>query len=220
MLKGIPQLYENMTLDNFEGDVIKARALEALRAKKNIFITGIPGAGKSHLGIGLLRQWHTDVRSGKFFVSEELVRREEQALWAEVERRRRVGAPPGEEVLADKLSCQRHGRFLQVPEFFLELRDTIGTERRESDVLDYYAKRDLLVLDDLGAGGESPYSRDMLLLLINRRLEQLRQTIVNSNLSLPLISERIDDRLASRLAASVVLVMPERDRRVGRSDDR
>ena len=57
-----------------------------------------------------------------------------------------------------------------------------------------------LVLDDLGAGSLSDCERRYTLELIDTRLNKLRPTIVTSNWNLQEIAERMDDRIASRLA--------------------
>lgn len=71
-----------------------------------------------------------------------------------------------------------------------------------------------LVLDDLGIGKRSDFIPDIIYLIIDKRIEMNRPTIVTSNLSLTDISEIIDDRLASRLSGFEYLKIEGEDKRV------
>lgn len=57
-----------------------------------------------------------------------------------------------------------------------------------------------LVLDDLGVGKRSDFVPDIIYMIVDKRLDLGKPTIVTSNLKLEEISDLIDDRLASRLA--------------------
>ena len=101
-----------------------------------------------------------------------------------------------------------------IPRFVVEMRDS----NRNSDIetqleqIRPISNRKLLVLDDLGAEKPSEYSAQALYLLISERLDEMRPTIVTSNLTLPEI-EVFDPRLASRLFGMDHFVMEGRDRR-------
>jgi len=75
-------------------------------------------------------------------------------------------------------------------------------------------KSRFLVLDDLGAGSLSDCERRYTLELIDTRLNSMRPTIVTSNWNLEEISERMDDRVASRLAGFAALELAGKDRRL------
>ncbi len=103
-------------------------------------------------------------------------------------------------------------------EFFRELRESLtghpGTAT-ERDVLGLYSSTEFLVLDDLGAGAGSDFERRFAVEVIELRMNQLRPTIVTTNWTLQEISDRIDDRLASRLSAFKRLEFGGRDLRAG-----
>jgi DNA replication protein DnaC len=66
------------------------------------------------------------------------------------------------------------------------------------------AEADLLVLDDIGALRTSDWSREQLHAVIDRRYNAMRPTVVTTNL--PKLGDEVGDRIASRLAADIVIV--------------
>jgi DNA replication protein DnaC len=91
--------------------------------------------------------------------------------------------------------------WINVPELLLKIRssfDKRGSDSEEKIIADYSGKR-LLCLDDLAAEKVSEYSISTLYMILNRRGEYGRLTVVTSNLTLDGISQRLDDRIASRL---------------------
>ncbi|MDI3298359.1 MAG: ATP-binding protein [Bacillota bacterium] len=111
--------------------------------------------------------------------------------------------------------------YVGAPDFLAALRQRIGDAKQEEDVERRAASVDLLVLDDLGAEyvkradtGPS-WAEERLYALINRRYEDLRPTIVTTNLTLDELAERIGERTTSRLVEmSVVLPVDGPDHRV------
>lgn len=107
--------------------------------------------------------------------------------------------------------------FTTAPELLLEIRATFRPSEKsyndfgrseaqtESDVLNKYSECELLILDDLGAEKVSDFTIQSLYLIIDRRNRELRPTIVTTNLSLEEIEEKIDARMASRLADMKVI---------------
>lgn len=108
--------------------------------------------------------------------------------------------------------------FITVPELLLKIRDTFNSsETDEAEVIGRYSKVDKLFLDDLGTEKPTEWARQTLFLLINRRYEGMKKTFISSNLTLDQIAERLDDRIASRIAEMcIVLEMKGKDRRVNK----
>ena len=74
--------------------------------------------------------------------------------------------------------------------------------------LDKLVKAHNLVLDDVGAETESDYGRRLLGLIIEpRRDDSSRATILTGNYTVSELSERYDDRVASRVVESMAIVM-------------
>jgi len=57
-----------------------------------------------------------------------------------------------------------------------------------------------LIIDDLGARGETAWTNNVIRRIISRRFDWHRKTGFTSNLSIKEISEKFDDRIASRIA--------------------
>jgi hypothetical protein len=77
-----------------------------------------------------------------------------------------------------------------------------------------YLDASLLALDDLGAGGLSDFERRVTLEIFDRRLNDRRPTVVTTNWELESIAEKMDDRIASRLATYACLRLGGEDRRL------
>ncbi len=100
-------------------------------------------------------------------------------------------------------------------DFYAALRAVFSTpDVSELTVLNQFTDVPFLAFDDLGAGGLSDFERRSVLHVLDRRLNFLRPTVVTSNLSVELIAEKLDERIASRLSGFTRIVMTGRDRRV------
>lgn len=108
--------------------------------------------------------------------------------------------------------------FVSTPRFLLAIR---GTFRRqdgdaEDDVIRRYAKASgTLYLDDIGAEQATDWARQALYLLLDERYSEERRTVISGNLSLEELAQRLDDRIASRIAGMCKVVeLRGADRRV------
>lgn len=108
-------------------------------------------------------------------------------------------------VLAAELARQgRTVAFVVFDRFLDELKATFSNDdpRQPNDVFARYLAADVLVIDDLGTGGDTAWRTEQAYHLFDTRLSAFgRQglTIVTSNLDLAQIAERYDPRVASRL---------------------
>jgi hypothetical protein len=98
-------------------------------------------------------------------------------------------------------------------DFYAAIRASFNTDVSELTVLSQFTDVPFLAFDDLGAGGLSDFERRAVLGVLDRRLNFLRPSIVTSNLSVELIAEKLDERIASRLSGFTRIVMTGRDRR-------
>lgn len=91
-------------------------------------------------------------------------------------------------------------RYIVEPDLYRTIRGTYDDKNTsETEIMDEFARYDLLVIDDIFRGKVTEFERSMLLELIDKRTENyLTSTIVTSNLLLPDIAN-IDTRIADRL---------------------
>ena len=106
----------------------------------------------------------------------------------------------------------RGSRFARCVEVYSSIRATYS-HGSEVELLEGYIRPDLLVLDDLAAGGLTDFERRMTLDILDRRCNGLRPTVVTSNWNLEQIAARLDDRIASRLSSFKQLLLVGLDRR-------
>lgn len=90
--------------------------------------------------------------------------------------------------------------FVPAAELLVELRRAYDGQTTESDVLAKYANAEVLLLDDLGAERVTEWTKQVFYVLINRRYNAMRSTIVTTNLSMAQLGEVFDPRVVSRLA--------------------
>lgn len=93
------------------------------------------------------------------------------------------------------------GSYANFTDLLSRLRDSYnaGAREVEGELLRQVDDVDLLVLDDVGAESTSDWVRDRLYLIINRRYENARATIVTTNCDEAELEARIGPRTASRL---------------------
>jgi DNA replication protein DnaC len=82
------------------------------------------------------------------------------------------------------------------------------------------ARSPLLLLDDLGAAKQSPWTEELTYRLVNHRYNQLLPTLITTNLPVAELRDAVGDRVASRLAEMterVILTGHDRRRRTAAS---
>ena len=89
--------------------------------------------------------------------------------------------------------------WVEVPHLLAALRKKIGAGESIDPLMADLSKRQLIVLDDLGAQRETDFADEQIFLLVSDRYDRCLETIVTSNLTLPEISAR-NQRLGSRLS--------------------
>jgi chromosomal replication initiation ATPase DnaA len=115
------------------------------------------------------------------------------------------------------LLIKREAYFKRCDKLYASVRDGYRDNIAEASILSEYVKGDYMVLDDLGAGNLSDHERRCTLVVLDDRFESRRSTIVTTNWNLEQISERMDERIASRLASFEQLFLDGPDRRTERA---
>lgn len=92
------------------------------------------------------------------------------------------------------------GMFVSMPELMVRMRQAIK-HHNDDDLLDEISGQHHLVLDDLGVERPTDYSLERLYMIIDRWYRaQKGGLVLTSNRPLGWIAEKLDDRLASRIA--------------------
>jgi hypothetical protein len=103
--------------------------------------------------------------------------------------------------------------FRRSADLYLEIRQSYHTDLSEQTLLTVCSSTPLLVLDDFAGGSLSDHERRVALEVLDRRMNDLKPTVVTSNWPIQQISDRMDERIGSRLSAFRVIVLKSDDRR-------
>ena len=112
--------------------------------------------------------------------------------------------------IANKFFGSRTVMFISCPEFLVTMRD-FSNSRQVPDLLPIAKSAELLILDDIGAEKPSEWVREVLFVLIDHRQVYKLPTIFTTNCSMSEISQRLGDRIASRIAGMCLCVAVEGD---------
>lgn len=99
------------------------------------------------------------------------------------------------------MAHQRATHYYTATEFFLEIKATYRPDSKttELDVIEAFAKPYLLVIDEFGQRGETPWENRLLFELINRRYNDMKNTLLISNQAPEAFMSAIGPSLASRM---------------------
>ena len=117
-------------------------------------------------------------------------------------------------IARDRMEQGERVQFRRLAEFYAALRESYRLNMSETEVLQPYVAAPLIVLDDLGAGGLTDFERRATLEILDQRLNHMRPTVVTTNLELGEIADKMDDRIASRLAMYTNIRLAGADRRL------
>jgi len=99
-------------------------------------------------------------------------------------------------------------RIHSAPEMFDMIRDDF--DHKDSFNLDrILANRGVLIIDDLGAEKASDWVSETMFKIVDKRYREVLPTIITSNLELGEMSERLGDRISSRIAEMCEIIKLE-----------
>lgn len=103
--------------------------------------------------------------------------------------------------LVDSICDNRRARIITLMDLVRELKETWkrDSEFSERDAIDYYTKLDLLVIDEIGVQFGSETERLFIFDIINGRYENVKPTVLLSNLSIEMVKEIVGERVIDRL---------------------
>ena len=181
---GVPSKYLGHSFDSFIGN---DKAIRECRSYQNggLVLFGATGCGKTHLAVSVMRE------------------RLKNNISSLIEREWR----PGYTYMPEQ------SQFITIPDLLLEIRSSFGDDsgRTEEQVIDHYSTIPFLVLDDMGSEKTTEFSITTLYIIIDRRDRDLLPTVITTNLSSQETEERLDARIASRLAGwkNIRINMPD-----------
>lgn len=105
------------------------------------------------------------------------------------------------ELMKVRTATQRSALFVSAVEFFIRIKSTYrkDSDTDEMEVLREYQKTSLLVIDEIGKRGGSEWENTMLFELLNRRYNDMTDTILIDNRARNEFIETIGPSLASRM---------------------
>ena len=90
------------------------------------------------------------------------------------------------------------GVFLSVSDLILDIRDSWG-KGSVKEKIELYASADLLVLDEVGVQAGTENERQILFSIINRRYNEVKPTVLISNLNIDAFKDFVGKRIFDRL---------------------
>ncbi len=112
----------------------------------------------------------------------------------------------GVAILHEVIKNGKNIQFVTMANLFMRLRDGFKLGTTELGVIEQYFNR-VVLFDDFGAEKQSEYTiQAVYTLLANRYNKAEHKIIITSNLSLDEIAEKMDDRIASRIAGMCEVV--------------
>jgi DNA replication protein DnaC len=171
----IPRRFQNKTLDNFDTKGSRPRAKLVEDARRYIQMFG----KQAEFYPGLILKG--EVGCGKTHLAVAILR-----------------------AIVDK---GHGGLYYNMPDLLMDIRATYDANASlsESELLEELEGPELLVLDDLGAEKTADWVNDRLYLIVNRRYEECRPIIVTTNLGLDELTEKLGNRIVSRLCETADL---------------
>lgn len=106
-------------------------------------------------------------------------------------------------------------RVVEMPTLAMALKTYTVRDEDPTDTISLYKDCTYLFIDDLGAEKMTDFLFESFYQIINYRYNQMLPTIITSNYSLKEISEKINDRIASRIAEMCTVIKLEgEDKRI------
>lgn len=84
-------------------------------------------------------------------------------------------------------------------DIFQNVKNTYSSSENEKAIINKYCFVDLLVIDEIGVGHNSETERAILFQIVNKRYEDLKPTILISNLSRELLKKVAGERIIDRM---------------------
>lgn len=117
-------------------------------------------------------------------------------------------------IIRTLLLIKHEAFFLRCPDFYADLRESYRSDQSERSIYAKYLKFRFVVLDDLGNGSLSDFQRYSTTEFLDQRINKKYPTVITSNWTLDQIAEKMDERIASRVASFHSIQLDGPDRRI------
>ncbi|MDA3807107.1 MAG: ATP-binding protein [Thiomicrorhabdus sp.] len=192
---GIPKRYQGATLESYiatTGDMKKAKRIcmayverftTCLHNGTSLVFCGNVGTGKTHLAISIAHE-----------VVEQY-----QNIIKPIDFAKSTAARPS--VFGNYQKKPPIAKLSNALDILRDVKSTYSRDSRESerDVIDFYVKHPLLVIDEVGVQYGSESDKIILFDILNRRYQDVKPTILISNLPMPELKEFIGERVVDRM---------------------
>lgn len=99
------------------------------------------------------------------------------------------------------------------PVVFSDVTKGMVEDSGKGDIYNQWFELNPIVLDDIGAVRDTPHVTEKLVHLMMKRHEEIKKTIVTTNLTVAQFAEYVDPRIASRLQQGMMIDMGKVDLR-------
>jgi len=105
--------------------------------------------------------------------------------------------------------------YVSFSEFMSDLKSTFSNDLySEKDVIDGISNVDLLIIDDIGTEKVSDYVQNTLYIILNKRYENMKPTIMTTNMNSKEITANYGSRMLSRMVSGVMMQVDGSDNRM------
>jgi len=110
-------------------------------------------------------------------------------------------------------------KFIKAPMLITKIRSSFANEYSgEEKIIDYYSNLDVLLIDDIGVEKNTEYCMQCWYTIIDNRYSNCLPTIFTSNHSISTLSQKLGDRIASRLSVGRVIRIVGNDYRLKKTN--
>lgn len=170
---GVEELLLDASYNDFPEEIIE-QCRRSFSGKHGIYAFGEVGVGKSWLAVAYLKELIWDLN---------------------------VSKQPADQRLNFIPDFRQLFRFIYVPSLLAEIKNTYdkNNDETEKQIISEYTRIPVLVLDDLATETPNAWVRERLNTIIYYRDARKLKTIYTSNMGLDELSERLDERITSRI---------------------
>jgi len=109
---------------------------------------------------------------------------------------------------------KKNARFFNVPDFYHDYRNEVSEKGNAGNLIARFTEAELLLMDDLGQRTPTDAFLEFLYVIINKRFERNRATLITTNLSAEAMEKRLGEAITSRLLSGQNHFFDGKDRRL------